>query len=424
MEVVEQIKNAGWTTRRIILATLVVVAVTLVFYLFLRFHLVLFSLFEAIVFRTAISPAVEWLQKRGVPRGVGIALIFLVIAVLMLFFLVLAAPLTIEQAATVSNTLTTFYNNLHTQLSDSPSILVQRLVERLPNPIILFSSPDPNVEQPLDAFGIVFSYVGMLGNGIFAVVAVLLLTFYWTLDRERTIRSFLLFFPVDQRDNLRNILEATENRVGAYIRGLAILCGSVGLLAMVAYLIMGLPHALLLGVIAGVLEIVPIIGPILGALPAVVVALSYDPSKLIWVIAAIAVIQFSENNLLVPRIMDKTVGVNPVVSLLAFAAFSSLFGLAGAILAIPIAVLIQILLDRFLLGPDALVQPSPQGRDRLSLLRYEAQRLAQDVRKQVRVKEGDLVEEEDEVEDAIEAIVNDLDSVLAKAESNDSGEKQ
>src|SRR5512133_2330165 len=112
MEVVEQIRNAGWTTRRIILATLVVVGVALIFFLLVRFHLVLFSLFEAIVFSTAIGPVVAWLQKRRLPRGLGIILTFIVIAALIAGFLYLTAPLVIEQAATVSNTLTAFYHNL------------------------------------------------------------------------------------------------------------------------------------------------------------------------------------------------------------------------------------------------------------------------------------------------------------------------
>ena len=124
-------------------------------------------------------------------------------------------------------------------------------------------------------------------------------------------------------------------------------------MALVAYLLIGLPNALVLALVAGVLEAVPLLGPLLGAIPAAVIALSIAPSKLIWVVVATVVIQQLENAVLVPRVMRKAVGVNPFVSLLAMFALSSLFGIAGALMAIPIAAMVQLLLDRFVFGPTA-----------------------------------------------------------------------
>lgn len=415
-----------WTPRRVIFATLTIVAIAIGFWLMIRYRLVLFSLFEAIVFSTAISPWVRWFERKGVSRGISTGLIFLLIVGFLIGFVLLAAPIILDQASTISQTISSFYQNLRAALTNSPSLLLQRFALRLP-PAILSVSPLPaNTGQTpsLDAVTLLLGYLGIISSSLFAIIAVLLLTFYWTIDRERTIRSLLVMFPVQQRDKLRGILEATENRVGAYIRGVAILCLAVGALSLVSYLIIGLPHAFLLGLMAAVFEVVPLIGPLLGALPAIVTALSNDPNKILWVIIAYSVIQFSENHFLVPRVMNKTVGVNPVVSLLAFAAFSSLFGFAGALLAIPMAVLIQILADRYLLGPDTLVTNTPPGRDPVSLLRYETDELVRDVRKQVRVKEGDIVEEKDEVEDTIEAIASDLDSILAKADQNEAVKEQ
>ena len=107
----------------------------------------------------------------------------------------------------------------------------------------------------------------------------------------------------------------------------------------------GLPSPLVLGLLAGVFEAVPVVGPILGAVLPVLLALSVDPSKVIWVVVATIVIQQAEGHLLVPRVMDKAVGVSPIVTILAILAFSTLFGLPGAVLAIPLAALIQILLN-------------------------------------------------------------------------------
>lgn len=159
------------------------------------------------------------------------------------------------------------------------------------------------------------------------------------------------------------------------------------------------------------------VGPLLGAIPAALVALSLGPDKLIWVIVATVVIQQLENSFLVPRVMRKAVGVNPFVSLLAFFAFSSLLGIGGALMAIPMAAILQILLNRFVFHVGETEVEVSTGRDLASRLRYEAQDLAQDLRKQARLKKGgsdQRVQQSDHVLDEIETITTDLDALLAQ----------
>jgi hypothetical protein len=156
---------------------------------------------------------------------------------------------------------------------------------------------------------------------------------------------------------------------------------------------------------------------LLGAIPAAAIALSITPSKLILVIVATLVIQQIENSVLVPRVMSKAVGVNPFVSLLSIFAFTTLFGIAGALMAIPIAAVIQLLLDRFIFDAVAIEPEVSAGRDYASRLRYEAQALAQDLRKQARLEKGgsDLqVKQIDQMMDEIEGITTDLDALLAQ----------
>lgn len=154
-----------------------------------------------------------------------------------------------------------------------------------------------------------------------------------------------------------------ETKVGFYVAGQGVLCLVIGFLSLIAYLIIGIPDPIVLALVAGILEAVPIIGPILGAVPAALIALSVDPSKLIWVIAASLVIQQLENSFLVPRIMRKAVGVNPFVTLLSFFMFSSAFGIAGSLMAIPIAAILQILLNRFVFYPTEVVPDLSENRD-------------------------------------------------------------
>ena len=253
------------------------------------------------------------------------------------------------------------------------------------------------------------------------VTVILLLAFYWTLHGPRTIQSLLLLAPMDKRESIRELISAMESKVGFYIAGQGVLCLAIGIMALVAYLLIGLPNALVLAFVAGVLEAVPMVGPLLGAIPAAIIALSIGPSKLVWVIVATLVIQQTENSLLVPRVMRKAVGINPFVSLLSIFAFSSLFGIAGALMAIPIAAIIQLLLDQFVFNPGTMEAELSTGRDYASRLRYEAQDLAQDLRKQARLKkEGsdEWVKQTDLVMDEIEAITTDLDSLLAQVNTS------
>ena len=231
-------------------------------------------------------------------------------------------------------------------------------------------------------------YLGSAANVIFLTIAILLLTFHWTLDGPRTIQTLLQLVPANHREKTGELVTAMESKVGFYIAGQGILCLIIGIMAFIVYSLIGLPSALVLALIAGVLEAIPMIGPLLGAIPAAIIALSISPSKLIWVIVGTIVIQQLENNFLVPRVMRKAVGVNPFVSLLAIFAFSSLFGIAGALMAIPIAAIIQLILIRFVFHPDAIEVEVTVGRDSASRLRYEAQDLAQDLRKQTAAQEG------------------------------------
>jgi hypothetical protein len=143
--------------------------------------------------------------------------------------------------------------------------------------------------------------------------------------------------------------------------------------------LIGLPYTLVLAIFAGVMEMVPIFGPALGAIPAFLVALSIEPSKALWVVVATVVIQLLENAVLVPRIMKHSMGVNPIIVLLSLIAFGSVFGLAGAILALPLAAIIQLLVSRVVLtAAESAKQAEDRQLEIQSLIR-ESQTLMQSI---------------------------------------------
>lgn len=413
----------NWSTRRVILATLVVLTVAAGFWLLYHYRLVVFILFVAIVLGIAMRPAVAWLQRRGLSPAIGAILVYLVLLALLIGFGFLVVPLLIDQITTISASLPDYYESLRNLMINSPSRPIWRLGQQLPAQL---SSPSilpglnnevvpPEGTDPMDTVVLqTLNYGSLIGWSTFVTLATLLLGFYWILEGQRATRTMLLWMPMSWRDGARAIFDEIEIKVSSYIRGQTFLCLIIGVLSLVAYLLIGLPYALVLALIAGLMELVPWIGPVLGALPALLLALSIDPMLAVWVVVATLIIQQLENNVLVPRIMDESVGVNPIVTLLSIAAFGSLLGVLGAILAIPMAAIIQILLDRFLLGPSAVEQETPAGRDTMSVLRYDTQTLIQDMRQHIRQKELIPDEESDQIEEKIEAIATDLDSILAQ----------
>jgi predicted PurR-regulated permease PerM len=398
-------------------ATLVLVLIALSFWLLYRFNQVVFILFIAIVIGTVIRPAVTWLYHRGLPRIAGVILVYLILFALLISFVLLLFPLLVEQGTTIAASVPGYYQSLREWMLNYPNPSIVRLSEFLPVTLPSLQPIAQTAQQMLASAGQALGYVSLAANGIFIAIVILLLAYHWTIDGPRIIQSLLPLVSKDQRVVISELISAMETKIGSYLAGQALLCLIIGIMALVAYLLIGLPNALVLALVAGLFEAVPMIGPLLGAIPAAVIALSIAPSKLIWVIVATVVIQQIENSLLVPRVMRKAVGINPFVSLLSFFAFSSLFGIAGALMAIPMAAIIQLLLDRFVFHPGSIEAEVSTGRDLASRLRYEALDLAQDLRKQARLKKGgtDLrVKQVDQVLDEIETITTDLDSLLAQ----------
>lgn len=414
----------NWTFRRVVWATLVLLSVILVFWLLYRFNQVIFILFIAIVIGTVIRPAVAWLHRRGLPQTMGVILVYLLLLLLLIGFLLLLFPLLSEQGTTIATAMPVYYQDLRQWVVTHPNQFLASLSEFLPATLpSLGLGPVQQTEQELmSSAGQVAGYVTSLAKGVFTAIMILALAFYWTLDGPRIIQSFLLVIPQTQRETIGELISAMESKVGFYIVGQAILCAVIGIMALIAYLLIGLPNALVLALIAGVLEAVPMVGPLLGAVPAALVALSIAPGKLIWVIVATIVIQQVENSLLVPRIMKRAVGVNPFVTLLALFAFSTLFGLAGALMAIPMAAMIQLALNHFVFKQATVEMEVSEGRDSASRLRYEAQDLAQDLRKQARLKKrgsDQTIKQIEQVMDEIETITTSLDALLGKANQAD-----
>jgi predicted PurR-regulated permease PerM len=382
-------------------------------------HNVVLLLFVAIVISTAIKPAVDRLQQRGVRRSLAVGLVFLLLVILVTTLVLLGAPLVAEQSARIGASLPMIYNQIRQTMLDmrGDNLLIWRLALAMPDHLSGFTAAGRgNAEDPITTLNVLSQFLTEGARLLFGTIFTFILAIYWTLEGMRIKKAVILVLPQKRREEGRALIVDVENRLGSYVTGEVLLMIIIGIMSLIVYLLMGLPYALVLAIVAGLMEAVPLVGPGLGAIPAALVAYSVEPTLLFWVIAATLLIQQVENNLLVPRIMKRTVGVNPLVTLLALLALGSFFGIVGAVVAVPAAAITQLLFDRYVLDPEATVEREPGGRDRLSVLRYETQELMRDVRRQAFVQEGSARNDDDglSLRDSLEALAVELDDILAQ----------
>ncbi|RIK44915.1 MAG: hypothetical protein DCC55_00855 [Chloroflexi bacterium] len=419
--------SAQWTVRRMMIATMTVLAVVLGFLLLYRFYMIVFLFFVALSLTVALEPAVKWLQRRGVRKEYGVVLLYVLLVLLIGLLLSLMGPSLIGQVQQIVTDLPDYYASLRTYLLESNIGLVRGVGRALPAELSLPALAATAGGEDSEGASFTWRYLTLTLRTLFAILGVFFLTYYWTVEGDLIVRKLLLRAPAERRDEWRHLIDEINGKIGGYFRGQVILCVLVGVGSIAAFLLLGIPNAVMLGLVMGIFEAVPVIGPTLGAIPAVLMTLATAPEKTLWVVGALVAIQVLENNLLVPRVMDESVGVNAVVSMLAIAAFGALFGIVGAILAIPLAAILQIVLNRLLFATPAIEETTtgaPEtvgvGRSHVGVLRLEARQLAQDMRKQVRSDNGDEAEEadSDQTSDEIEAIATDLDRYLARVEGN------
>ncbi|NLF66202.1 MAG: AI-2E family transporter [Chloroflexi bacterium] len=409
--------NARWVA----LGTLIVVSIAAGFLLLFRFRVVVLIFFFGIFISITIRPVVDWLFRRGIPRRAGVILVFVVAVALLTALILSGAPLIVDQVTRFTQQLPELYEQLRGSLIEGRIGPFLRVGLRLPEELSLSGGAPASDEEAIPLLRQSMAQVNQAARIILGIIATGLVAFYWTLDGERVKRGLLLLFPTERRERQRDLIADLENRLGKYTAGMGLLMLIIGALSFVAYLIIGLPYALFLALLAGLFEAVPTVGPTLAAIPAALVAYSISPTHALWVVVATLVIQQIENSILVPRVMKQAVGVPPLVTLLAIITFTLLFGVAGAIVAVPMAAVVSAIFERRVLEAENAVNMEPGGRDRLSVLRYETQQLLADVRRRSREEEPDA-EPDDErsaIRDDLEGIVTELETILGVYQNGD-----
>jgi predicted PurR-regulated permease PerM len=296
-----------------------------------------------LVVAAAIEPLVNRLRRLGLTQAQGIMTIYGAVAALIAFILVLVVPPLGSQASDLIDDIPSILQELRRQAANSPNGFINTTVwealARAEQAWIEFRTA-PNIEGQ-QAVSLVSSTFGAL----IAFVTIFVTAFYWLSEKATIKRVLVNIFPEGRREQALEIWETIEVKLGGWIRGQLVLCLIIGVFSTAFYFALDLPFWLALGIFAGITEIVPFIGPIVGGGAAVFIALTDSWQKALIVLGFVIVLQQIESAALVPRVMRNAVGMSPLTVILAVLIGGRVGGILGSILAIPVGAMIQVFLQ-------------------------------------------------------------------------------
>ncbi|KKU31544.1 MAG: hypothetical protein UX44_C0005G0022 [candidate division WWE3 bacterium GW2011_GWA1_46_21] len=298
-------------------------------YVVYRLGPILALILISIILVMALEPAVDFFMKmtimnRPVPRGIAVTVTFLLFLAAVVFIFTSVAPPVIVQARNLIKSLSTGFAQFP---------FSQKLIS--------FSDLLPNIT---DVSGNVINITLSFFSNIFTVLSVLVITLYMSMDWMNIKSRFVSFFPASAKSDAEDILYEVEVNIGHWVKGQLLLMFVIGIFSFLGFVILDVDYPLALALFAGLLEIVPVLGPIVAGVLAAVVGFTVSPIKGLAVIGFSILLQQLENNFLVPKIMQKVSGFSPLVIMIALLVGSNFFGVIGALVAVPVTMILAIIL--------------------------------------------------------------------------------
>jgi predicted PurR-regulated permease PerM len=335
--------------RRAFVWAIVVVAVVAGALALWKLKLIIALLFLAFIIAAAMRPGVESLRARRVPRGVGVLVHYLALVALVGGLLWLAVPRAINQVQDAINNLPKTHQTAQEQKNESFKhkllVSLHRRLENLPTGSKLVR---PAVNITVRAFEVLV--------GIFFVLAS---AAYWIFERERAEWLVVSLLPHDKRKVVRDTWNLIDLKLGAFVRGQLLLILLIGTVLSLAFWVIGVPYWILIGSFAGIVEIVPVIGPLAAGALAIGVGLTKSVGVAAGAGIAVLVVRLTEDYIVIPRVLGDAVGLSPLVVLVSVTAVGILFGGFAVLLAVPLAAVLATLVDVILLDKNPAEEEVP-----------------------------------------------------------------
>lgn len=303
----------------------------LIFLWFLYFiRDIILELFIALLLMTILEPLVNLFSKVKIPRGISVLLSYFVVFGVVGGVFALIIPALVDQTTSFVNAIPLYISKLG--ISDFVSgDIVRETMTRLGT-------------LPGD----IFKFTISVFSNVISVITVLVFAFYMLLSRGKLDDQLGFLFGEAKKSEFGDFIDELENRLGGWARGQFALMFSIGVATYVGLLILGIPFALPLALLAGLLEIIPFLGPIVAAIPSMIIGFGISPVSGFGVMVMAFLIQQLENYVLVPKIMQKSVGVSPIITLIALAIGARFAGIVGMIISIPTVITLQVVLKKYL----------------------------------------------------------------------------
>jgi len=304
--------------------------------LFLLFYIrdIIFILFSSIVLALIVTPAVDKLEEKKIPRTIGAAILFLsAFALLGLVTYFVAPPLAgeIKQLALkIPHIDSRFFSINHRFGSEFSGPLQNVLIE-----ISGYLK-----EMTSSVFAGIFSLLG----GVISSLLMIIISFYLAIEENGIEKFVKAIAPHNLQTRILKTIEKIQVKLGRWFIGQLSLGFIVGTMSFAGLYVLGVPYALLLAMIAGILELIPYIGPTISAIPAIIIAFTVSPNLAALTLLLYFLVQQLENYLIVPKVMEKTINLHPIITIIAIVIGGKLAGILGAMLAVPTAMIISIIL--------------------------------------------------------------------------------
>ena len=333
-------------------ATLVVIGIVVLALAFWKLRVLISLLFLGLVIAAAMRPGIEWLHERRVPRSVGLGLHYLALAGLVALFLWLVVPRAVNQVGdALGGSVPTSTTELNQATRNSTGIkhtilqAVQKRLEKLPAANSVFHASIGITKAAFEVLIAIFF--------TFAVAA------YWIFERDRARRLVLSLISREHRKVVYDTWELIDAKLGAFVRGQLILILFVSVVLSVAFRLIGVPFWLLLGMFAGVVEIIPVIGPLAAGVVAVAVGFTVSWQVALGAGLAVLGVRLLEDYIVVPRVLGHAVGLSPLVVLVSVTAIGLLLGGVYILVAVPIAAVLVTLVDVVVRDKDPAAEEVP-----------------------------------------------------------------
>jgi predicted PurR-regulated permease PerM len=327
----------GQTARKAAVAALVVVGVVVLALALWKLKLVIALLFAGFIVSAAMRPGIEAMYRRGIPRPVGLTLHYVVFAGLLALTLWLAVPRALDQVTAAINNLPQTRREIGNEAQQSSGIkqeILQSLQRRL---------------KEVPSGGKVFETARTVGMTAFEIAIGIFFMFavagYWIFERERAMKVVTELLPRPKRKVVRDTWLLIDLKLGAYVRGMALIVVIVATTLSILFWAIGLPYWLLIGCFAGLVEIIPVVGPIAAGALAIGVGMTESVHLAVLALIVVVGVRLAQDYFVNPRVMGSAVGMSPLVVLFSASAVVFLFGGFAVLLSVPLAAVVVTLVD-------------------------------------------------------------------------------